>query len=138
MGQDSQWQRTGVDMEGKVPQCQDHRQERSQSNGSGGGWGWDGLGAGFLVCNLHFGLFERQTLGCTGCGGDVRLCHSQTCGVCVWRVGWGCERERERRETGGLRWSSSVGQKREGNERTSLAVQWLGCRTFTAGVKAGS
>ena len=32
--------------------------------------------------------------------------------VCVWRVGWGCERERERRETGGLRWSSSVGQKR--------------------------
>ena len=103
-----------------------------------GGWGWDGRGAGFLVCNVHFGLFERQTLGCTRCGGDVRLCHSQTCGVCVWRVGWGCERERERRETGGLRWSSSVGQKREGNERTSLAVQWLGCRTFTAGVKAGS
>ena len=35
------------------------------------------------MCNLHFGLLERQTLGCTGCGGDVRLCHSQTCGVCV-------------------------------------------------------
>ena len=89
-------------MEGKVPQCQDHRQERSQSNGSGGGggWGWDGRGAGFLVCNLHFGLLERQTLGCTGCGGDVRLCHSQTCGVCVWRVGWGCERERGGRQEG--------------------------------------
>ena len=44
MGQDSQWQGTGVDMEGKVPQCQDHRQEGSQSNGSGegvgGGLGW--------------------------------------------------------------------------------------------------
>ena len=136
MGQDSQWQRTGVDMEGKVPQCQDHRQERSQSNWSGAGWGWDGRGAGFLVCNVHFGLFERQTLGCTGCGGDVRLCHSQTCGVCVcgeWVGG-----VRERRETGGLRWSSSVGQKREGNEGTSLVVQWLGCRTFTVGVKAGS
>ena len=25
----------------------------------------------------------------------MRLCHSQTCGVCVWRVGWGCEREIE-------------------------------------------
>ena len=48
-----------------------------------GGGGWDGRGGGFLVCNLHFGLLERQTLGCTGCGGDVRLCHSQTCGVCV-------------------------------------------------------
>ena len=125
-------------MEGKVPQCQDHRQERSQSNWSGAGWGWDGGGAGFLVCNLHFGLLERQTLGCTGCGGDVRLCHSQTCGVCVCGEWVGGVRERERRETGGLRWSSSVGQKREGNKGTSLAVQWLGCRTFTAGVKAGS
>lgn len=100
-------------MEGKVPQCQDHRQEGSQSNGSGG-WGWDGRGGGFLVCNLHCRVFERQPLGCTGCGGDVRLCHSQTCGMCVWRVAWGCvrERERQRRETGGLRWSSSMGQKR--------------------------
>ena len=125
-------------MEGKVPQCQDHRQERSQSNWSGAGWGWDGRGAGFLVCNLHFGLFERQTLGCTGCGGDVRLCHSQTCGVCVGRVGWGCERERER---GGRQegcGGAAAWDKREGKEETSLAVQWLGCRTFTAGVKAGS
>ena len=85
-------------MEGKVPQCQDHRQERSQSNGSWGGGGWDGGGAGFLVCNLHFGLFERQTLGCTGCGGDVRLCHSQTCGVCVCGEWVGGVREREREE----------------------------------------
>ena len=139
MGQDSQWQGTGVDMEGKVPQCQDHRQGRSQSKGSRG-WGWDGRGRGFLVCNLHCMLFERQALGCTGCGGDVRLCHSQTCGMCVWRVAWGCvrERERQRRETGGLRWSSSMGQKREGNEGTSLGVQWLGCCTFTEGVKVGS
>ena len=61
-----------------------------------GGGGWDGRGAGFLVCNLHFGLFERQTLGCTGCGGDVRLCHSQTCGVCVCGEWVGGVRERER------------------------------------------
>ena len=86
------------------------------------------------------GCLRDNHWGAPGCGGDVRLCHSQTWGVCVGRVAWGCERERERqrRETGGLRWSSSMGQEREGNEGTSLAVQWLGCHTFTAGVKVGS
>lgn len=136
MGQDSQWQGTGVDMEGKVPQCQDHKNEVKVTGV--GGWGWDGRGGGFLVCNLHCRLFERQPLGCTGCGGDVRLCHSQTCGVCVWRMGWECERERE---TGGRQegcGGAAAWDKREGNEGTSLVVQWLGCRTFTAGVKVGS
>ena len=33
--------------------------------------------------------------GAPGCGGDARLYHSQTCGVCVWRVGWGRETEIE-------------------------------------------
>ena len=31
-----------------------------------------------------------------------------------------------------------MGQKAEGKEATSLAVQWLGCHTFTAGVKVES
>lgn len=31
-----------------------------------------------------------------------------------------------------------MGQKTEGKEATSLAVQWLGCHTFTAGVKVES
>lgn len=44
------------------------------------------------------GCLRDKHWGAPGCGGDVRLCHSQTCGVCVWRVGWECERERE---TGG-------------------------------------
>ena len=137
MGQDSQWQGTGVDMEGKVPQCQDHKNEVKVTGV--GGWGWDGRGGGFLVCNLHCRLFERQTLGCT----RVRWRCETLPLTDLWHVcvegGLGvCERERQRRETGGLRWSSSMGQKREGNEGTSLGVQWLGCCTFTEGVKVGS
>lgn len=107
--------------------------------GVGVGAGMDEEEASWCVISIA-GCLRDKHWGAPGCGGDVRLCHSQTCGMCVWRVAWGCvrERERQRRETGGLRWSSSMGQKREGNEGTSLGVQWLGCCTFTEGVKVGS
>ena len=90
------------------------------------------------MCNLHCTVFERQTLGCTGCGGDVRLCHSQTCGVCVEGELGLLERDRDR---GGRQegcGGAAAWDRREGNKETSLVVQWLGCRTFTAGVKVGS
>lgn len=97
MGQDSQWQGTGVDMEGKVPQCQDHKNEVKVTGV--GGWGWDGRGGGFLVCNLHCRLFERQTLGCT----RVRWRCETLPLTDLWHVcvegGLGvCERERETEE----------------------------------------
>ena len=76
--------------------------------------------------------------GAPGCGGDVRLCHSQTCGVCVEGELGLLERDRDR---GGRQegcGGAAAWDRREGNKETSLVVQWLGCRTFTAGVKVGS
>lgn len=65
--------------------------------GVGVGAGMDEEEASWCVISIA-GCLRDKHWGAPGCGGDVRLCHSQTCGVCVWRVGWECERERE---TGG-------------------------------------
>ena len=59
--------------------------------------------------------------GAPGCGGDVRLCHSQTCGVCVCG-GWvGSVRERERQE-GDRR--AAVEQQHGTKERESRKLSW--------------
>ena len=67
------------------------------------------------------GCLRDKHWGAPGCGGDVRLCHSQTCGVCVGRVGWGCEREREREE-GDRR--AAVEQQRGTKERERRKLPW--------------
>ena len=71
------------------------------------------------MCNVHFGLFERQTLGCTRCGGDVRLCHSQTCGVCVCGEWVGGVREREEGDR-----RAAVEQQRGTKERERRKLPW--------------
>ena len=49
-------------MEGKVPQCQDHRQEGSQSNGSGGrgGAGMDEEQASWCVISISGCLRDKH------------------------------------------------------------------------------
>ena len=51
MGQDSQWQGTGVDMEGNVPQCQDHKNE-VKVMGVGVGAGMDEEEASWCVISI--------------------------------------------------------------------------------------
>ena len=54
-------------MEGKVPQCQDHRQEGSQSNGSGGmgGAGMDEEQASWCVISIS-GCWRDKHWGAPG------------------------------------------------------------------------
>lgn len=124
-------------MEGNVPQCQDHKNEVKVTGV--GGWGWDGRGGGFLVCNLHCRLFERQTLGCTRVRWRCEtLPLTDLWCVCVEGELGLLERDRDR---GGRQegcGGAAAWDKREGIQETFLGVQWLGCCTFTAGVKVGS